>query len=254
MTKGTPTVTETGRYLYAVTDDPAAREFGPIGMDGGIVYTLPEGPVAAVVSDVPNRKVRPERRKLAAHHQVLKRLMAERTVLPMAFGLIADGPDAVRGILARNRDAFADQLDRVRGHAEMGLKVTWNVPNIFEYILAARPDLRALRDQVFAPGADPGPDARMEVGRQFDRALGDHRRRAVDLVREVLAAACSEIREEPPKAETEVMTLACLVRTDAAAAFEAAVPAAAARFGEEYVFALSGPWPPHSFVRAGLDV
>jgi hypothetical protein len=244
---------EPGRYLYAVIDDPAPCEFGPIGIDGSAVYTLPEGAVAAVVSDVPNKKIRPERRKVAAHHQVLKALMAGRTVLPMAFGVIADGPDAVRGILARNAEAFASQLARFRGHAEMGLKVTLNVPNVFEYVLNAHPELRQLRDRVFAPGANPGPEAKMELGRQFGHAVTADRAAAVARVLEVLRPVASEVKEEAPKGETEVMNLAFLVRADAAAAFDAAVTAAAAKFGEEFAFALSGPWPPHSFVEPGLD-
>ncbi len=243
---------DTGCYVYAVIDDPTERIYGPIGLDGSAVYSVPQGPVSAVVSDVPNRKVRPERRKVAAHHQVLKTLMGARAVLPMAFGLIADGPGAVRDLLVRHQDGFAAQLDRVRGHVEMGLKVTWTVPNIFEYFLATTPALRELRDRVFAPGAAPGPDAKMEVGRQFDRALTARRDQAAAVVEAALAPACSEIKGDPPKAEAEVMTLACLVPAAAVAAFEEAVTAAAARFGGEYAFALSGPWPPHSFVQPGI--
>ncbi len=55
-----------------------------------------DGKVSAVVSDVPNRKIRPERRNLAAHHAVLRTLMADTTPLPMAFGIIAESAGAIR--------------------------------------------------------------------------------------------------------------------------------------------------------------
>src|SRR5260370_39454453 len=84
-----------GRYVYAIIDhyDPR-RPLDFRGIDGAGVYTLGEGDVAAVVSNVAPQKVRPERRKLAAHHDVLKRLMDDYTVLPIAFRLIADRPEA----------------------------------------------------------------------------------------------------------------------------------------------------------------
>jgi len=38
----------------------------------------------------------------------------------------------------RNRRAFEEQLERVTGKVEMGLRVAWDVPNIFEYFVNAR--------------------------------------------------------------------------------------------------------------------
>ncbi|MBY0460568.1 MAG: GvpL/GvpF family gas vesicle protein, partial [Gemmataceae bacterium] len=55
---------DAGRYLYAVIDAPAPAAFGAVGVDGTAVYTVAEGAVAAVVSDVPNKKMRPERKKV----------------------------------------------------------------------------------------------------------------------------------------------------------------------------------------------
>ncbi|MBI4446446.1 MAG: gas vesicle protein [Acidobacteria bacterium] len=46
------------------------------------IYTISDGRVAAVVSlDVPYEKIRPERRHLAVHQGVLKRLMQESIVI-----------------------------------------------------------------------------------------------------------------------------------------------------------------------------
>ncbi|MFH1572375.1 MAG: GvpL/GvpF family gas vesicle protein, partial [Acidobacteriota bacterium] len=72
----------TGRYLYAIVASAEDRSCGSIGIDGGLVYSISDGRVAAVVSDVPDQKIRPERRNLAAHQEVLKRLMQESSPLP----------------------------------------------------------------------------------------------------------------------------------------------------------------------------
>ncbi len=115
------------------------RTYGLLGIDGGAVYGLSDGHVQAVVSDVANTRIRPERRNLAAHQQVISRLMEETTPLPMSFGIIADGPRAVRKILSLNRRAFLQQLAKVAGKVEMGLRVTWDVPNIIEYFVLTHP-------------------------------------------------------------------------------------------------------------------
>ena len=46
------------------------------------------------------------------------------------------------------------------------------------------------------------------------------------------------------------MSLACLVRRDAFAAFEQAVFEAAKLFDNRYAFDYNGPWPPYNFVGA----
>ena len=122
--------------MYAVIDDDTDQKpLDVVGLDGGRVYTLSDGRHSAVVSDISNGRIRPERRRVAAHHGVLKGLLATQSVLPMSFGMIADSPDAVRRILKLNRAAFAAQLRRVRGKVEMGTRVFWDKSNIYEYFV-----------------------------------------------------------------------------------------------------------------------
>ena len=84
---------KSGRYLYAIVTAPGERTYDFAGIDGAPVYCIANGQVAAVVSDVLNDKIRPERRHLAAQQTVLKGLLSQAdAMLPMAFGIIADGP------------------------------------------------------------------------------------------------------------------------------------------------------------------
>ena len=244
-----------GRYLYAIVDGPFdPHPLGFAGIDGAEVYTLPDGPIAAVVSDLPDRKVRPERRRLAAHHEVMRRLMAERTVLPMAFGLIADGPESVHRILRLNHDAFEEQLGRLRNRVEMGLRVTWDVPNIFEYILGRHRDLAEYRDRIFRGGREPSQDEKIELGRSFDRLLTEDREAAVERVRRALDPRCDAIVVNRIRDERDVMNLACLVDRDAIKDFETGVVDAARGFNNDYAFDFNGPWPPHNFVDVELKL
>jgi hypothetical protein len=242
-----------GRYLYAIVDRGDDRALlGFAGLDGGEVYALGDDRIAAIVSDLPDKKVRPERRRLAAHHDVMRRLMAEHTVLPMAFGLIADGPESVHRILRLNQDVFAEQLDRLQGKVEMGLRVTWDVPNIFEHIVANHLELAAYRDQIFRGGREPSHEEKIELGRAFDRLLNADRESAIDRIRHVMDPRCEAIVVNKIRDERDVMNLACLVDRDRLKEFEAGVVEAARGFNNDHAFDFNGPWPPHNFVDVEL--
>jgi len=248
-------VQKTGKYLYAIVPvTEQAQRYGPIGIDGGEVYSICDGHVSAVVSDIPNAKIRPERRHLASHHVVLKRLLSEGSLLPMAFGIIADGPKALQEVLHRHQAALVQQLKRVAGKMEMGLRVSWDVPNIFEFLVGTHEELRALRDTVFHGGREPSQDDKIELGRLFERMLNEDRAALTAKVVTVLGPHCAAIKENKPRNEREVMSLACLIRRAAQKEFEEAVFEAAKSFDNHYAFDFNGPWPPHNFVEMELQM
>jgi hypothetical protein len=244
-----------GKYLYAVVPGPLDRTFDFGGLHGQAVYAISNGRLAAIVSDVPDEKVRPERRHLAAQQEVLKRLLEEMPgLLPMSFGIIADGPRAIQKILQQNQEAFIRQLRRVVGMVEMGLRVSWDVPNIFEYFVNIHPELRIARDRFLGPQRNPSQEDKIELGRLFDRLLQEDRENYTDEVERVLSNSCREIKRNKCRQEHEVMNLACLVPRPAQAAFEADVFAAANLFDNHYSFDYNGPWAPHNFVTLNLEL
>jgi len=245
---------KSGRYLYAVVPGPVEQVYTFKGLEGKPVYTITNGKVAAVVSDVPNEKIRPERRHLAAQQAVLRELLAEAAMLPMSFGIIAEGPKAVKRILSRNQKAFLQQLTRVAGKMEMGLRVSWDVPNIFEYFVTTHPGLRAARDRLLGPQRHPSQEDKLELGRLFDRLLHEDRELYTAQVEEALAHSRREIKRNRCRVESEVMNLACLVDREAEAAFEADVFAAARLFDNNFAFDYNGPWAPHNFVDLDLKL
>jgi len=254
------TVVKSGLYLYAIVPSSEAPLRHPHGVDGTLgingdaVYWIREGPLAAAVSEIPNGKIRPERRHLAAHQGVLKCLMREGTLLPVAFGIIADGPESTRKILFSHRDALAAQMERVAGKVEMGLGISWNVPNIFEYFVNTHPVLRNLRDQFFRGGRTPSREEMIELGRMFDQVLGEDRSAHTKTVVQVLEPRCFEIKGNPPRGEREIGNLACLVARDAQDEFEQGVMEAAKLFDNHFSFDYNGPWPPYNFVDVNLQM
>ena len=59
-------------YLYAIVAGGQDQVYEEFGIDRHKLYSISSGHIAAVVSDVASDNVRPERARLAAHHEVLK--------------------------------------------------------------------------------------------------------------------------------------------------------------------------------------
>jgi hypothetical protein len=249
------TAAKSGRYLYAIVTAPGERTYDFAGIDGAPVYSIANGQVAAVVSDVLNDRIRPERRHLAAQQAVLKGLLSRAgAMLPMAFGIIADGPKAIQKILSRNHAAFLQQLQRVAGMVEMGLRVSLDVPNIFEYVVNTHPELRTARDRFLGPYRNPSQEDKIELGRLFDHLLNGDREAFTEKVEEILSGYCREIKQNKCRNESQVMSLACLVPRDGQDRFEAGVFEAAKLFDNNFTFDYNGPWAPHNFVDLNLKL
>lgn len=244
----------TGKYLYAIVDGAESRDYGNCGIEAATVYTICEGGVAAVVSDIPNKKIRPERRHLATHQGVLKQLMAEAVPLPVSFGVIIDDRRTIHKILNRNKKTLLEQLHRVSGKVEMGLRVAWNVPNIFEYFIHLHPELRMARDRFFSGRREPSQEDKIELGRMFDHQHTEDREAHTVKVEDVLSGYCSETRRGKCRDERQVMNLACLVEKHAQQEFEKGIFEAAQLFDDSFTFDFSGPWPPHNFVNIDLKL
>jgi hypothetical protein len=243
-----------GQYLYAITALLEDRAYDVAGVDGSPVHSVSNGHVAAVVSDCARQKLRPERAHLAAHKEVLKRLMLESTVLPMAFGIIADDLKAVRRMLTLNQKEFLEQLERVAGKVEIGLRLNWDVPNIFEYFIDIHPELRAARDRLLGNQHQPRQEDKLELGQLFDRILNEDREAHSDKLEEALGPCCVEIKRSPPRNVNEVANLKCLVARHDQKQLEEAVFQAARLFDNNYAFDLNGPWAPHNFVEMDLKL
>jgi hypothetical protein len=243
-----------GKYLYVIMAGSGERTYGPIGIDGSNVYAISGGEVAAIVSDLNVERMRPERRNLTAHRDVINKLMQHSTVLPMSFGIIGQSRRAIHDFLLTNQEALVAQLRRVAGRVEMGLRVTWDVPNIFEYFVSTHPELRAARDRLMSGRGEPTHEQKIELGRQFDHILNEDRESHTRNVENVLSNHCVEITRNECRKVTGVMNLACLINREDQGAFEVEVLKAAELFDNNYSFDYNGPWAPHNFVDVDLKL
>jgi len=248
------TATQTGLYLYGITLHEGDVPVEVPGIDNAEVEQIVEGSLAAIVTRVAVQKIRPQRSNLAAHHHVLRDLIEQRPVLPVAFGMIAAGESQLREVLRQNHEALVDQLRRLVGKIEMGLAVYWETANIFEFFVATHEELREMRDRLFRPGRTPTFEEKVEMGKQFESLLQESRHRHAEQLIEALSPYCVESRSLDVGEEKMIVKLACLVEKDRRQQWEDGIEAVARHFDNHYCFKYTGPWAPHNFADVDLDL
>lgn len=240
-----------GRYLYGIIRASKEETLGIIGIGDmdNTVYTMLFKDIAAVVSDIPCKKIRPERRHLARHHSVIGELMKRGTALPVAFGHISPNGAHIKRFLSENYKSLSQQLTMLANKVEMGLKVFWDVENIFEFFVGIHRELALFRDEIFLKPYGPSQEEKIELGRKFESLLNHERERHAERVIEILRPYCYEIKQNKPKNEKMVMNLAILIDKDRVERIEKGIFEAAKAFDNNYSFDYNGPWTPYNFVH-----
>ena len=240
-------------YLYGIIDDKEVDTASCSGIKGASVRVLRENRVAAVISDAPSGRLRPRRKNLKAHHDTLRHLAHATAVLPMAFGVLAESEAEVATFLADHEETLAEQLDAVRDHVEITLRIRWDVDDIFDYFVGRYDELREMRDAFFGDSASASRREMIQLGEQFDAFLQAERETHLSVILEHLDPVCRAVEVQDPKDEKEVMNLACLIPKDGEEAFEDAVHTAAESFADEFLFKYTDPMAPYSFADVAFE-
>ncbi|MFW6114259.1 MAG: GvpL/GvpF family gas vesicle protein [bacterium] len=243
-----------GFYLYGITLADNAPPVDVEGVENTPVDQIVQGAVSAIVTRVTSEKIRPRRSNLTAHHQVLRDLTERATILPVAFGTIADSESRLREVIENNQDLLVQQLQWLEGKVELGLNVYWDTPNIFEYFVATHEELARLRDRIFRPGRTPTFDEKVQMGRLFETLLQESRRRHTKQVTRALSPYCADIRGIDAGGEKMIMKLACLVNTNRQREWQERIETLACHFDNHYCFKCTGPWAPYNFVDVDLSL
>ena len=118
-------------YAYCLTEQQlnngarSRRPFvmeGITGVDSAPVLSYPSGDFAVIVSEY-NHPGELEKRAVLEHARVVSACFRTMTVLPFRFGTVFETDDALRQAVRSNRRTFGETVQRLRGKAEMHLKV-----------------------------------------------------------------------------------------------------------------------------------
>ncbi|WP_084696109.1 GvpL/GvpF family gas vesicle protein [Salisaeta longa] len=240
-------------YLYAIAQATPELPDGRTGIQGAALRLVNGGGLSVVCSPISAGTPRPRRRNLKVHHAVIKRLHATTTVLPMAFGVIAASAAEVRDFLTAHATPFLERLDALEGRVEIGVRVTWNVDDIFAHFVNRHDALRTQRDAVFGGQGPVSRQDKIELGEHFEALRADERHRHQQTITSHLHPVCDEVLIDEVRDETDVARLTCLVSEAAITDFEAAVHRAAQTFDDSFTFTYTDAMAPYSFADVAYD-
>jgi Gas vesicle synthesis protein GvpL/GvpF len=239
--KGTPV------YAYGVV--PAgAQAPARTGVLGGTVRLVEAGPVAALVSDVRDDRVRAKRRDLLAHSDVLQECHAAGVVLPLRFGtLFASEVELCATLLEARRDELVSLLDRFAGVGELRVRAVYqDQESVLANIVAEDPAIAKLRAATRSGTAREADLIRL--GELVAKAYEARRAADADAVVDRLAAHALDVSVDERSDELTVVKASFLVRGRDRARFDEALESVALRLRHLLTFTCTGPLPPHSFV------
>ena len=241
-----------GNYLYGFTDPGFQPGADLRGLAGAPVRVISLGEVGAAVSRHPVQRLMPLRRNVEPHHRVVRQISSKATLVPAAFGHISDSEKQILDVIRVNYDSIREELHRLDRKCEMGLKLSWNVNNIFEYLVRTDRALRELRDRVFRH-REPTMNEKLQVGGAFEATLMRERERLTRLLLGAFDAVARDSVSLPPRTEKTVCQASVLIDQSRTAEFPQALEGAAGLFDANFSLEYSGPWPPYSFVRLRLQ-
>ncbi|OIJ93641.1 GvpL/GvpF family gas vesicle protein [Streptomyces colonosanans] len=237
-------------YVYgiAASSHPSLpKDMGGVGDPPCPVRVLEEGELVAIVSDAPEG-LRPKRRDLLAHQNVLGEAGAGGPVLPMRFGSVAPDDTSVTEVLAERAEHYLERLTALEGRVEYNVKATHDEESVLHLVMGQNPRVRALAEANQKAGGG-SHEERMRLGEMVAVAVqGLEASDAVELQRELGPAA--EAVSAGPESHGWLANLSFLVARDSAEEFLAAVEES--RKNHPHLdLRVNGPLPPYSFVEPG---
>ncbi|MEU2553712.1 GvpL/GvpF family gas vesicle protein [Streptomyces sp. NPDC013313] len=237
-------------YVYGITarSHPALPEgMTGVGEPPLPVRVLTAGELAAVVSDAPEG-LRPKRRDLLAHQNVLAEAGAGGCVLPMRFGSVAPDDDSVTQVLGERAQHYQERLRELDGKVEYNVKATHVEEAVLHRVMAENAELRSLAEANRTSGGGSYDD-KIRLGEMVAAAVKDKEVEDSAEVRSALESAGSAL-SVGPESTGWLVNLSFLVARDTAEEFLAAVEQV--RTSHPHLdLRLNGPLPPYSFVEPG---
>ncbi|MEU9184306.1 GvpL/GvpF family gas vesicle protein [Streptomyces sp. NPDC048484] len=237
-------------YVYGITSSslPSLPEDTEgVGEPARPVRVIKEGDLAAVVSDAPEG-LRPKRRDLLAHQNVLAEAGAGGPVLPMRFGSVSTDDAAVAGVLAERADHFKERLDALAGKVEYNVKATHDEEAVLHRVMSENPEVRALTEANRSAGGG-GYDDKLRLGEMVVAAVKNREVEDAAEIQQALGPVAAGV-SAGPESTGWLANLSFLVDRESAETFMAAVEEV--RKAHPHLdLRVHGPLPPYSFVEPG---
>ncbi|GGU23797.1 GvpL/GvpF family gas vesicle protein [Streptomyces lavendofoliae] len=235
-------------YVYGIarSSHPGLPEkMGGIGDPPQPVRVLKHGALAVLVSDAPE-DLRPKRRDLMAHQNVLAEAGAAGAVLPMRFGGVSPDDDAVLAVLGDREEHYLERLRALDDKVEYNVKASHDEEAVLHRVLADNPELRKLSEANRAAGGGTY-EQKLALGERVAAAVQQREASDAVLLQQALEAEAADVRPGPESGGW-LANISFLVERDRADGFVAAIDKLQ-QAHHHLALQVNGPLPPYSFVE-----
>ncbi len=214
---------------------------GVQGVNGAPVFSYPSGEFSVIVSEYDRATAKMDEKNVLEHARVVSVCFRAGTVLPFRFGTIFDSDDALRQAVRANRRAFGVSVARLRGKAEMHIKLIVRDGSLREAMTEIQ-----LPDTV---GGEYLSKLREKASRDRERQT---KARALSVqVHKLFNPLEEEISCKKVAADGMLIDIAHLIDSKSVEKYQNRYNTAAKQL-KNCELAISGPWPPYHFLPGKL--
>ena len=209
------------------------------GVNGASVLAYPSGEFAIVVSEhSPSQSL--TQQAIVDHARVVSECFRTLTVLPFRFGTIFDSDEALRRAVRANRKTFLETVDRLRGKAEMHVKLLLKDGSLEEAIVEELPN---------GAGGEYLRKLREKASRERERQT---KARALSMqVHKLFSPLEEDVICKRTDSGGMLIDFAHLIDSTSIAKYQNRYDTATRHFKDCQV-TITGPWPPYHFMPGKL--
>jgi hypothetical protein len=239
-----------GSFIYGIVpgDVEPKPDAQGIGDATGPVTVVRHRDVAALVSEIPlDRPIgRPE--DLVAYQHLLDGTAAVAPILPVRFGAVLTGPEAVEDFLTTYHDDIAAGLKDLEGRAEYIVRSRYVERALLGELVDGNAEAAALREQIRGKPEEVTVNERIRIGEIVNQAVETKRAADTKRMLDDLAPIASQTMVRPTTHELDAANVAFLIETAREEEFKDALESLAADWAGRVTLRLLGPLAPYDFV------
>jgi hypothetical protein len=242
------------KYIYGIVEEYRPRRFSFKGVGEADIYTINHQKIAAIVSDTDFSEIDPTRKNVQAHTIVQDELLAEYTLLPMGFGMVAAGEDEVRGLLEKNYEGLTSELNRLAGMIEVEVKIYWDQEAVIKELQGENQELSRLKAKINA-SSSPGEIRilMIDAGRLVENIVVGWKNQYTEMVFTVLEGLSCEAKINNPVGLKNLLNASFLIEKSRESEFKEQVFKLDSKFQGKVNFKYVGPMPVYNFVDLKLE-
>ncbi|SCF35849.1 GvpL/GvpF family gas vesicle protein [Micromonospora mirobrigensis] len=243
---------ELGLFIYGIvpSDVEPTPDAAGVGDPPGEVEAVRQGDLAALVSEVGLEQPMGRPADLTAYQTLLDGTAAVAPVLPVRFGTVVTGPDAVQDLLSAHHDRFAEALDELEDTFQYTVHGRYDEQELISEILAENPDAAQLAEQVRGRPELESREARIRLGEIISQSVELRREAENKQLVDAVGGYARHTAPRQPSSELDAVNVAFLVGAADEDEFVAAVEEFAEQRRDLIRMRLLGPLAPYDFVSA----